>query len=108
MSRPPIPAYADRFHACPELRMSTLEHTWGQERLVATVYDFAVQNPVIGRVAALTLWGLDIRRLMAHIDRLRQTRRGSRVLDAPCGGGLAFRALAPGHGLDYTAFDFRR
>jgi ubiquinone/menaquinone biosynthesis C-methylase UbiE len=86
--------------------MSTLEHTWGQERLVATVYDFAVQNPVLGRAAALALWGLDIRRLLAHIDRLRQTPRGSRVLDVPCGGGLAFRALTPGHGLDYTAFDF--
>lgn len=86
--------------------MPSLEHTWGQERLAATVYDIAVQNAVIGRVAAQALWGLDIRRLLAQVDRLRQAPRGARVLDVPCGGGLAFRALAPDHGLNYTAFDF--
>lgn len=86
--------------------MSTLEETWGRERLVATIYDFGVQNRVVGRVAAVALWGFDIRKLFASINRLRQAAAGSRVLDVPCGGGLALRPLRPGHGLDYTALDF--
>ena len=88
--------------------MPSLEQTWGQERLAATVYDAAVQNPLVGRLAALTLWGLDIRRLFAVIHRLRDTPAGSRVLDVPCGGGLAFTALSPEHGLNYAAFDFSK
>lgn len=86
--------------------MSTLEETWGRERLVATLYDFGVHNPVVGRVAALGLWGFDIRRLFASIERLRDAAPGTRVLDVPCGGGLAFGGLHANHGLDYTALDF--
>lgn len=88
--------------------MSTLEQTWGRERLAATVYDAAVQSPLAGRLAALALWGLDIRRLFDLVHRLRDTPAGSRVLDVPCGGGLTFAALSPQHGLDYVAFDFSK
>jgi SAM-dependent methyltransferase len=88
--------------------MPSLEQTWGRERLAATVYDAAVQSPLAGRLAALALWGLDIRRLFDLVHRLRDTPAGSRVLDVPCGGGLAFAALSPQHGLDYVAFDFSK
>lgn len=86
--------------------MPSLEQTWGRERLVASVYDFAVQNPWLGRAGAWALWGFDIRQLTASIERVRKQPAGSAVLDVPCGGGLVFAALSPGHGLDYTALDF--
>jgi SAM-dependent methyltransferase len=86
--------------------MATLEQTWGQERLVAAAYDFAVQNPLVGRAGALALWGFDIALLLESIGRLARAAPGTRVLDVPSGGGLAFRALRPGHGLAYTALDF--
>ncbi|CBL46526.1 Methlytransferase, UbiE/COQ5 family [gamma proteobacterium HdN1] len=86
--------------------MASLEQTWGHERLVASAYDFAVHNPLVRRIGAFALWGLDARLLMDYIARLRETTAGSRVLDVPCGGGLAFASLQPNHALDYVAFDF--
>ena len=86
--------------------MSRLEEVWGQERFAASSYDWGVQHPVVGRVMAELWWGYDIRRLFASIDKLASAPRGSRVLDVPCGGGLAFRALSPGHELAYTALDY--
>lgn len=86
--------------------MWTLEETWGREKMAATVYDFAVQNPVVGRVAAQAMWGFDIRKLFDSIECVADTPRGSRVLDVPCGGGLVFSGLTPDHGLDYTALDY--
>jgi ubiquinone/menaquinone biosynthesis C-methylase UbiE len=86
--------------------MASLEDTWGRARLVASAYDFAVHNPLVGRIAAYALWGFDIRKLHASIARISTAAPGTRVLDVPCGGGLVFSALAKDHGLDYTAFDF--
>lgn len=86
--------------------MWTLEETWGREKVAATVYDFAVQNPVVGRVAALAMWGFDIRKLFTSIEYVADAQRGSRVLDVPCGGGLVFSGLTRDHGLDYTALDY--
>jgi SAM-dependent methyltransferase len=86
--------------------MSRLEQVWGQERFVASSYDWGVQHAIVGRVMGELMWGYDIRRLLASIDRLASEARGTRVLDVPCGGGLAFRALKPGHGLAYTALDY--
>lgn len=86
--------------------MASLEQTWGREKLVASAYDFAVHHPVVGRAGALALWGFNIKRLFASIDRIADAAPGTRVLDVPCGGGLVFRALRPGHGLDYTALDY--
>lgn len=86
--------------------MWTLEETWGREKMAATVYDFAVQNPVVGRVAALAMWGFDIRKLFTSIECVADAPRGSRVLDVPCGGGLVFSGLTTDHGLDYTALDY--
>lgn len=83
-----------------------LEETWGRERLAATVYDFGVQNPLIGRVAFVAFWGSDIRKLYASINLIGSMPAGTRVLDVPCGGGLVFNRMKSGHGLHYTALDY--
>lgn len=82
-----------------------LEQAWGRERLVATSYDWGVQNPVVGRVFAQGWWGAKLD-LIAAIGRIREAAAGSRVLDVPCGGGLPFPALQHSARLDYTALDF--
>ncbi len=47
----------------------------------------------------------DLRLLYEAADELRTLPRGARVLDIPCGGGVALRGLDPGQGLDYVAAD---
>lgn len=86
--------------------MTSLQQTWGEGRLAATLYDLGVHSRLPGRVAARVLWGFDIDLLWQSVARLREAPAGTRVLDVPCGGGLAFAGLAPGHGLDYTALDY--
>ena len=83
-----------------------LEEVWGQQRLAAVVYDAVVQNGVLGPLAARALWGFELPRLFASIERIREAAPGTRVLDVPCGGGLVLNALSPDHRLAYLALDF--
>jgi len=86
--------------------MSRLEQVWGHERVVAASYDWGVHNPVVGRVFAQGWWGAKLDDLLGAIGRVREAPAGSRVLDVPCGGGLAFPPLQHSARLDYTALDF--
>jgi ubiquinone/menaquinone biosynthesis C-methylase UbiE len=56
---------------------------------------------VIGR----TLWGIDTSVLYDSIGLLGEVREGSTVLDVPCGGGVALRALPPDRDVRYVAID---
>jgi ubiquinone/menaquinone biosynthesis C-methylase UbiE len=51
------------------------------------------------------MWGDDWRDLYADIAGLRELPARSRVIDIPCGGGLAFRGLAPDRPVSYVAAD---
>ncbi|WP_207929012.1 class I SAM-dependent methyltransferase [Actinomadura sp. 6K520] len=53
---------------------------------IATLYDIAVQNPVLSRLGARTLWSYDIDRLR---DSIAAQDRTALTLDIPCGGGIA-------------------
>lgn len=59
---------------------------WKTDRLQATFYDFAVQNPVLSRIGARVLWNYDLRHLHQSIAAQDPT---ATTLDIPCGGGLA-------------------
>ncbi len=37
-----------------------------------------------------------------------RSRAGARILDIPCGGGVALRGLRPGQGVEYVAADIAR
>ena len=82
-----------------------LRERWLTGRLPAVGYDVGVQNRAIARVAGRVLWGYDVARLWESIGLLRGVRDGTAVLDVPCGGGLAFRALPPGGRVRYVAAD---
>jgi ubiquinone/menaquinone biosynthesis C-methylase UbiE len=88
-----------------QLSMARLERVWGRQRSVAASYDWGVHNPVVGRVFAQGWWGAKLDDLIAAVARVREAPAGSRVLDVPCGGGLAFPPLQYSARLDYTALD---
>ena len=47
----------------------------------------------------------DLRRLYAAADEIGRQPEGSRILDIPCGGGVALRGLRPDQGVTYVAAD---
>jgi ubiquinone/menaquinone biosynthesis C-methylase UbiE len=57
-----------------------------------------------GLLWALTLQS-DLELLYDATAEIGRLPRGARVLDVPCGGGVAVRALRPGQGVDYVAAD---
>jgi SAM-dependent methyltransferase len=78
---------------------------WSDDPLWGSFYDWTVQHPTPGRA----LWALgiqsDLTLLYAAAAEIGRQRAGARVLDVPCGGGVAARALRPGQGVDYVAAD---
>ena len=56
---------------------------------------------VIGR----TMWGIDASVLYDSMGLLAEIGDGKTVLDVPCGGGVAFRALPSEHDVRYVAID---
>lgn len=56
---------------------------------------------VLGRL----VWGTDTAAFYRDIARLSELPAATRVLDIPCGGGVAFRGLRPEKELDYVAAD---
>jgi ubiquinone/menaquinone biosynthesis C-methylase UbiE len=55
----------------------------------------------IGRI----LWGIDSSVLYASMEPIRRAAAGTTIVDVPCGGGVAFRALDPGQDVRYVAVD---
>lgn len=78
---------------------------WGEEPLWGRVYDWVVEHPRAG----VPLWrlavGSDLRLLYEAAAEIGRLPAGSRVLDVPCGGGVAVRAVRPGQRLAYVAAD---
>jgi SAM-dependent methyltransferase len=78
---------------------------WSDDPLWGWFYDWTVEHRRVGR--ALWLAGIqsDLRLLYAAAGEIGRQPAGARVLDVPCGGGVAVRALRPGQGVDYVALD---
>lgn len=78
---------------------------WGDDPLWASVYDWSVEHPRVGGLVWRAGIHSDLRRLYAATDELGRLPAGSRVLDVPCGGGVALRGLRPGQDVSYVAAD---
>lgn len=78
---------------------------WDRDPLWATVYDWSVEHPRAGGLLWRVGIGSDLTRLHRATARLGEQPSGTRVLDVPCGGGVALRGLRPGQGVDYVAAD---
>lgn len=78
---------------------------WSDDPLWASVYDWTVEHPRLGGAAWAVGLQSDLRRLYAAADEIGTLPAGSRVLDVPCGGGVALRGLRPGQEIEYVAGD---
>ncbi|GII52695.1 hypothetical protein Pth03_10840 [Planotetraspora thailandica] len=78
---------------------------WRHARLTAVFYDFGVEHERLGRIGGRLLWGADLSRFYGDIHRLRELANGGRMLDVPCGGGVAFRGLPKEGARRYVALD---
>ena len=75
------------------------------DRFGAATYDLFVERERLARVGALLLWGTDARLLYRSLAAISGAPDGSAILDVPCGGGVAFRALRPEQRVRYVAAD---
>jgi SAM-dependent methyltransferase len=78
---------------------------WSEDPLWGSFYDWMVSHPGAGRVLWRVGLGSDLDLLYQASDELSRLPSGARVLDVPCGGGVALRGVRPGQGLDYVACD---
>jgi SAM-dependent methyltransferase len=85
--------------------MPDLRERWRTSFVEATAYDWAVEHEHIAGVLGRLLWGTDTSAFYRDIARLSELPTATRVLDIPCGGGVAFRGLRPEQELDYVAAD---
>jgi ubiquinone/menaquinone biosynthesis C-methylase UbiE len=85
--------------------MTDVTEKWRSERVTAAIYDAGVKHDRVAMVGAWAMWGADLRRMFASVDRVADVPSGASVLDIPCGGGFAFRGLGTGQVVRYVAAD---
>jgi ubiquinone/menaquinone biosynthesis C-methylase UbiE len=68
-------------------------------------YDFYIERPRLMRLIGRALWGIDPSPLYTSMGAIGRAAPGSTVIDVPCGGGVAFRALDPARDVRYVAAD---
>jgi SAM-dependent methyltransferase len=86
--------------AVPDIR-----ERWRTSLIEATAYDWAVEHEQIAGVLGRLIWGTDTSAFYRDIARLSELPADTRVLDIPCGGGVAFRGLTLEQELHYVAAD---
>ena len=68
-------------------------------------YDFYIERPWLMQAIGRVLWGIDSSVLYASMEPIRRASAGATIVDVPCGGGVAFRALDPAQDVRYLAVD---
>jgi SAM-dependent methyltransferase len=68
------------------------------------LYDSYAQRPCLMTVVGRAVWGIETAPLFRSIARLDAIEHVT-ILDVPCGGGVALRALKPGQDVRYIAAD---
>lgn len=68
------------------------------------LYDFYIERPWLMRAIGRTVWGIDASVLYTSMEPIRASE-GTTIIDVPCGGGVAFRALRPDQEVRYIAGD---
>jgi SAM-dependent methyltransferase len=69
------------------------------------VYDFYIQREPLSRLIARLVWHSDVRPFYASMAALSGMPDGSTIVDAPCGSGVALRALGEGQRVRYLGYD---
>ena len=71
-------------------------------------YDFYIERPWLMRSIGRVVWGIDASVLYASMAPISHVADGATILDVPCGGGVAFRALCPDQDVRYIAGDLSK
>ena len=78
---------------------------WSDDPLWGVVYDWTVEHPRAGGA----LWAIaiqsDLQRLYRAAAEIGEQPDGARILDIPCGGGVALRGLRRAQRAQYVAAD---
>jgi ubiquinone/menaquinone biosynthesis C-methylase UbiE len=69
------------------------------------VYDFYIRRERLARLIARLAWHSDIRPFYASMATVSAMPEGSTIVDAPCGSGVALRALRRGQRVRYLGYD---
>ena len=81
---------------------------WHEDPLWASFYDWTVEHARIGGALWRVGIGSDLSLLYDAADEIGRQPAGARILDVPCGGGVALRGLRPGQQVSYVAADIAR
>jgi SAM-dependent methyltransferase len=85
--------------------MSGVSANWRRGHPWAAVYDFFVERESLSGPVGKLLFGTDTGLLYDEMRAVDDVPDGGAVLDIPCGGGVALRALAPERDIRYVAAD---
>ncbi|HEX5922274.1 MAG TPA: class I SAM-dependent methyltransferase, partial [Baekduia sp.] len=69
------------------------------------LYGFYIERPRLARAISRCVWGAEVAHMYASMDVIGRQTDGSTIVDVPCGGGLALRALRPAQEVRYVAID---
>jgi ubiquinone/menaquinone biosynthesis C-methylase UbiE len=69
------------------------------------VYDYYIERPRLARAVLGAMWGVDPRPFYRSLDAVGELPDGARVLDVPCGGGVALRGVRPGQDVHWIGVD---
>jgi ubiquinone/menaquinone biosynthesis C-methylase UbiE len=69
------------------------------------VYDFYIERDWLMRLIGRVVWGIDASVLYTSMEAISQASDGAMIIDVPCGGGVALRALRPDQDVRYIAVD---
>lgn len=78
---------------------------WADDPLYAAAYSWSVEHRRVGGLAWRLSMGTDQGLLHDAAREISEQPRGARILDVPCGGGVAVRALRPAQAVEYVACD---
>lgn len=81
---------------------------WHEDPLWAWFYDWTVEHPLIGGPLWRVGIGSDLGLLYDAAGEIGRQPAGARILDVPCGGGVALHGLQPGQRVSYVAADIAR
>jgi SAM-dependent methyltransferase len=68
-------------------------------------YSFYIERPWLMQRIGRLVWGIDSSVLYASMESIGEVESGATILDVPCGGGVAFRAIDPDQDVRYVAAD---